>query len=189
MKKAPRQKPSCPRPKTPHQRELTTKRRGELAEVAFTHKAVSLGFAVSKPYGDSQRYDFILDSGTALYRIQVKSSSTLLNGLYHVNSQRRTGGGTVPYLPSEVDFLIAYLIPEDSWFILPIALIGNRASLLFNPKGYSRGPGVYGAYREAWDLLRQPRQCSSCGHSVPTGSCGADTGCRIGGCPSHPRFL
>ena len=44
------------------QHELTTKRRGELAELAFTLKAASLGFGVAKPYGDSERYDFILDS-------------------------------------------------------------------------------------------------------------------------------
>ena len=167
-----------PRTKTARQRELTTKRRGELAEVAFTHRAVRLGFAISKPYSDSQRYDFILDSGTALYRVQIKSTSTLLNGLYHVNSHRRTGGGTVPYLPSEVDFLIAYIIPEDAWFILPIDLVAARTSLLFNPKNYYRDPGLYGDYREAWDLLREPRQCASCGHSVPTRSCGSSAGCR-----------
>src|SRR5882672_11123806 len=42
-------------------RELTTKRRGELAELAFTLKATALGFTVSKPYGDSNRYDAIVD--------------------------------------------------------------------------------------------------------------------------------
>ena len=74
------------RPKTARQREATTKRRGELAELAFVYKAASLGFGVAKPYGDSERYDFILDSGSKLWRIQVKSTSTLLNGMYHVNS-------------------------------------------------------------------------------------------------------
>ena len=34
------------------------KKRGELAELAFLHKAVSLGFPVSKTYGDSDRFDF-----------------------------------------------------------------------------------------------------------------------------------
>ncbi|MGH9494656.1 MAG: group I intron-associated PD-(D/E)XK endonuclease, partial [Candidatus Sulfotelmatobacter sp.] len=41
--------------------ELNTKRRGELAELAFTLKAASLGLGVSKPYGDSERYDVIVD--------------------------------------------------------------------------------------------------------------------------------
>jgi hypothetical protein len=34
------------------------------------HKAAALGFGVAKPYGDSERYDFILDSGERLWRVQ-----------------------------------------------------------------------------------------------------------------------
>src|SRR5713101_7932451 len=52
----------------------TLKQRGELAEMAFTYKAAGLGFGVAKPYGDSERYDFILDSGVKLWRVQVKST-------------------------------------------------------------------------------------------------------------------
>jgi len=43
--------------------ECNTKRRGELAELAFAHKASALGFKVAKPYGTSERYDFVVDSG------------------------------------------------------------------------------------------------------------------------------
>jgi len=142
------------RKQTPREREITTKRRGELSELAFTYKAASLGFAVSRPFGDSERYDFILDSAGRLLRVQVKSSTTLLNGLYHVNGHRRTGGGrAVPYEPSEVDFLVAHIVPEDTWFILPIGVILRATSLLFAPRGFPR-PALYDAYREAWHLLR-----------------------------------
>jgi hypothetical protein len=166
MKQTPRRTHSCQGAQTPRQRELNTKRRGELAEIAFAHKAIALGFPVCQPFGDSERYDFILDGGQALWRIQVKSSTHILSGLYHVNAHRRTMGTAVPYLPSEVDFLAAYIIPEDSWFILPLDLIQSRTSLLFSPKNYYRGQGIYGDYREAWDQLRQPRKCQACGSNV-----------------------
>ena len=39
----------------------TSKQRGELAEMMFMVKAAQKGFATAKPYGDSRRYDFILD--------------------------------------------------------------------------------------------------------------------------------
>jgi hypothetical protein len=52
----------------------TRKRRGEAAESVFLAKAVSMGFGVAKPWGDSERYDFILDSGRPLWRVQVKSA-------------------------------------------------------------------------------------------------------------------
>lgn len=93
---APRRSPASG-PKTARQRELNTKRRGELSELAFVHKAASLGFGVAKPYGDSERFDFILVSrdwpqGDQLWRVQVKSTATLSQGFYHVNAHRRTLG-------------------------------------------------------------------------------------------------
>jgi hypothetical protein len=140
--------------KTAEEYELTTKRRGELSELAFVFKAASLGFHVSKPYGDSERYDFILDAGHRLWRIQIKSTTTLMCGLYRINARRRTNHGTVPYQPAEVDFLIAHVIPEDAWFILPIALIQHRTSVLFPPRCHPGQRALFAAYREAWHLLR-----------------------------------
>ena len=42
---------------------FTGKRRGEMAEAAFVAKAVSLGFGVAKPWGDSDPFDFIVAGG------------------------------------------------------------------------------------------------------------------------------
>ena len=144
--------------KTAQEYELTTKRRGELSELAFIFKATSLGFHVSKPYGDSERYDFILDNGSRLLRIQIKSTTTMLCGLYRINSHRRTNHGVLPYKPSAVDFLIAHVIPEDAWFILPIGTIQDRTCVLFPPRHHPRKHAHFAAYREAWHLLREPPQ-------------------------------
>jgi len=142
-------------------RELCTKRRGELAELVFLLIATRLGFVVSKPYGDSERYDFVLDARprrftprapSLLWRIQVKSSTQLLNGLYRINAHRRSGGRALPYLPGEIDFIAAYIIPEDTWYILPLHAV-RATSLLFRRKK-DRRPGLYDQYREAWHLLR-----------------------------------
>jgi hypothetical protein len=48
-------------PQTPYEREQTTKRRGEISELAFALAAARHGFGISRPYGDSERYDIILD--------------------------------------------------------------------------------------------------------------------------------
>jgi hypothetical protein len=62
--KPPPEKPSRKKaaPQSPLQRELSTKRLGELAELAFILKAANLGFGVARPFGDSERYDVILDA-------------------------------------------------------------------------------------------------------------------------------
>jgi len=208
VRRQPVQKKSAPEkpvPQTPRQRELTTKRRGELAELAelaFVLKAANLGFGVARPYGDSERYDFIVDSrlviqkgdplnqchpecskavreakrlaeskdlaqlaltaasnrnsndaAATLHRVQVKCSTQLLNGLYRVNAHRRSNGRAVPYLPGEIHFFAAYIIPEDTWYILPLHAIRGVTSLLFRRRR-DRRPGLYDAYREAWHLLR-----------------------------------
>ncbi|MFZ0297262.1 MAG: group I intron-associated PD-(D/E)XK endonuclease [Candidatus Sulfotelmatobacter sp.] len=53
--------PQASNTKTPFEREQTTKRRGEISELAFALAAARQGFGISRPYGDSERYDIILD--------------------------------------------------------------------------------------------------------------------------------
>jgi PD-(D/E)XK endonuclease len=55
--------PSSATPATNQRQALPPKRRGGIAELAFMQKAVTLGFGVAKPWGDSDRYDYILDAG------------------------------------------------------------------------------------------------------------------------------
>jgi len=158
--------PSTPHPQTPFERELTTKRRGEISELAFALAAARHGFGIVRPYGDSERYDIILDpshlsSSTTLparprlIRVQVKSSTHLLGGLYHVGIHRNDKGRNVPYKLGEIDFFAAYIIPEDLWFIVPLPHILGQLSLLFQPAGGGRRC-VYDSYREAWHLLYEP---------------------------------
>ncbi len=67
----------------------TRKRRGEAAEAAFLAKASGLGFGVAKPWGDSERYDFLLDSGHGdFWRVQVKSTQRYAESRYRVKAVR-----------------------------------------------------------------------------------------------------
>jgi hypothetical protein len=44
----------------------------------------------------------------------------------------------LPYAESELDFLAAYIIPEETWYILPAHQVAGHAGLLFRPKGFPR---------------------------------------------------
>ncbi len=59
-----------------HTAKLDKKNLGELAELAFMRRAASLGFAVAKPWGDSDRYDVIVRFDKMCWRVQVKSVIT-----------------------------------------------------------------------------------------------------------------
>jgi len=52
------------------------KRLGEAVEAAFLAKATMLGFPVLKPWGDSRPYDFAVESGRRLWRVQVKCATS-----------------------------------------------------------------------------------------------------------------
>jgi PD-(D/E)XK endonuclease len=133
------------------------KRRGELVEVAFLHKAVSLGFGAAKPYGDSESYDFILDaregSVTPLWRVQVKSSGTMYKGAYHIMAAHFTKKATKEcYTKNQIDFLVAYIVPETTWYVLPVQVFTPRMFLSFFPHNPD-SRGRYEDYRDAWHLM------------------------------------
>lgn len=131
-----------------------TKRKGELSELAFMYKAVSMGFGVAKPYGDSERFDFIVSSGRRLWRVQVKSTYKRGAHGYGVHAYGNRNRGTEIYTPEEIDLLVVYIVPEDAWYIIPIEAVGGRQSLFFYPQGSQRGLCRYEKYREAWWLLK-----------------------------------
>ncbi len=125
------------------------KKRGEWVEMAFMHKASGLGFGVAKPYGDSERYDFILSSGKCLWRVQVKSTSYGVGGGYCVTVQGRSKGGRVAYTSEEIDILAAYIVLEDIWYMIPVEALQATKTLGLYPAGARKGAGRFEKYREA----------------------------------------
>jgi hypothetical protein len=139
---------------------MNTKARGDLAELAFVLKAASLGFGVSQPHGDNERYDFVVDSGERLWRVQVKSTCCAFGrGGY----QAQSCGGNNLYKAKEIDFLVAYIVPRDIWYVIPVNRIRSLHSLTLYPSGCRKGAGRFECYREAWHLLavHDPAGCSS----------------------------
>ena len=88
--------------------EPTRKRRGEAAEAAFLARATHLGFTVCLPWGDSERYDSVVDMGQRFLRVQVKSATGYAEHRYRVKT---AGASGVPYTPAEIDFFVAYIVP------------------------------------------------------------------------------
>jgi hypothetical protein len=129
---------------------LWSKRRGEVSELAFFHKAASLGFGVAKPWGDSERYDFILDSGQRLWRVQVKSGCHHRNRCYDLHG-RCGNQERAQYTSEDIDIFVGYLVPIDVWYVIPVDKI-KKKNLLFYPYGGARC-GHYERYREAWSLM------------------------------------
>lgn len=131
-------------------RRLTGKRRGEMAEAAFVAKVSSLGFGVAKPWGDSDPYDFIVESGRRLVRVQVKSAYVAgQDGCY---SFRVHGHAQNAYSKEEIDVLVAYVVPEDAWYMFPVSVVQGVRSLKLFP-GSKKKRSRFERYRDAWWVL------------------------------------
>jgi len=132
-------------------RQLNRKRRGEVAEAAFLHKASSLGFSIAKPWGESDRYDFILQSGNSLARVQVKSAYSA--GEYGGYTFHACGNcHTDVYTSQDIDFLVAYIVPDDVWYVLPIEIFRGISGAKLFPQSRRR-MSKFEKYREAWHLM------------------------------------
>lgn len=119
-------------------------------------KAAALGLSVAKPCNEGERYDFIARVDNVCWRIQVKSvwAKSPVRQHYRI----RTSGGSSgkgrkhkPYSENEIDFLVAYIHPEDAWYVFPASFIQGRKSLCVY-SGSKRS--AFEHYREAWKLLK-----------------------------------
>jgi hypothetical protein len=122
------------------------KRCGELSEAAFLLKATEQGFLVAKPWGDSDMYDFILDSGTRLWRVQLKSTAVLQQRGYHVNMMHNAyGKGKVGYKAEDIDMLVAHIPPLEIWYVLPVTVfapLSSSGSIQISGSGPAAGRGI-----------------------------------------------
>ena len=127
------------------------KERGEWAELCFMARAAQEGLKVSKPYGDSASYDVGVEYKSRILRVQVKSTLYTRRGIdsYSLNVH---GPRRQLYPRGAIDFFAVYLIPIDTWYIIPFAAIEGNFSLHFTARSQRQ---KYQKYREAWHLLRE----------------------------------
>ena len=124
------------------------KLRGEWAESVFMARANQHGLPVSKPWGEMCSYDFIIGKTGRFVSVQVKSTL----------SKEKTGyvctvrGGHQAYSAGSFDFLAAYVVPEDAWYLIPAKLIHGKECITLYPNSPT---AKYELYREAWHLMRE----------------------------------
>ena len=136
----------------PPSRTALAKLKGEWAELQFMTRALALGLRVARVYGDSARYDFFVDAGGRLSRVQIKSAWRARHSAYCVGAQRGAPLGKVPYRTQELDFVIGYVVPEEAWYVVPAAVLARQRQFWVYPQR-PNSRGRFEQYRDAWRLL------------------------------------
>ncbi len=127
-------------------RGISAKAKGQLAESIFVVRAEALGLQVSKPLGESDTFDFHVQSRLGTFRVQVKSAWKVPRRHYLVAFTARTTDVSSGY-----DVLVVYIAPMDAWYIIPASVVQERW-LLFYPHAPKK-TGKYEKYLEGWRTL------------------------------------
>jgi hypothetical protein len=124
------------------------KLRGEWAEMRFMVRIAELALPISKPWGDSRSFDFVVGRPRHFKAVQVKSTTFALEEGWMCS----IGSCSKPYPPGSFDFLAAYVVFEDAWYIIPEEkILGMKSISLHTNNNHSK----YESYRENWELLQR----------------------------------
>lgn len=113
--------------------------KGIRCELECAIKFIEQGFIVSVPYGNTSRYDLIVDAGKGKYfRIQCKTAHQNENGSYTIctaNQQFTASARNIKhYDSSQIDFVCSII--EEQLVVIPVALIENCKSKIFRSHNY-----------------------------------------------------
>jgi len=125
-----------------------SKDRGTWAELCFAARSIEEGLRPARPFGEPPGYDFLVHhKSKRLFRVQVKSTTRKQYRCYActIRTQHHV------YKKDSFDFVAAYVIPEDVWYILPEKVVRGMSTVGLCP---DMGGSKYDVYKEAWHLLR-----------------------------------
>lgn len=116
-------------------------------------RACGLDFRVAKPWGNIDPYDVLVGVERGFWRVQVKCAYRRREGEY----EARGAGTKLGYTKNEIDFLAAWAVQKNIWYIVPIEAFEGHKRLHFHPgRRLRRGENRLEKYREAWCLLACP---------------------------------
>ena len=124
------------------------KTQGDNAELKFMLLSHELGHIISKPFGDNSKYDLIIDNGNDLEKVQIKSTSRkdTSSGMDCYNCLVCSGSKQKQkYNEKDVDFIVIYVIPENTWYKIPVKEIKGKTVKLYPHRQSQRN--TYEKYR------------------------------------------
>lgn len=114
---------------------MNTKQVGEISEASILAELLKKGYSVSKPFGDNQHYDLIIDDGGKLLKAQCKTA-TLSNGSLVCPITRTKGiwkkgeAHRETYSNNDVDIFLFYNQDLNKVYWVPFSLVANKKTAI-----------------------------------------------------------
>lgn len=128
---------------------MNTKQVGNLTELQCATRLYELGCAVSIPFGNSEKYDLIIDINDKLYKVQCKHSSEYFNEngeLEYIKfkttwqSHNKNSWAQYKYEENEIDFFATFYNGEC--YLIPQSECSTEKRLRLKPPKNNQTKGV-----------------------------------------------
>lgn len=127
------------------EKNMNTKYKGNITEMECMLAFMKCGYNVLTPYGDCERYDFVVDVNGKFYKIQCKtahSDDDNASFKFECRSSRSNANRTLhhSYSAEEIDYFAT--IFDGKCYLIPIEICGScdkRLRLLPTKNGQTRG--------------------------------------------------
>ena len=132
---------------------LPAKTIGTAGEQFFAYRALEEGLHVAQPLGDNLPYDLLVDSGQEILRLQIKTTTTEVEGKPgKFGFALQHGGNGSSYQDDTVDFFGLVVLPLRTIYIVPKSSMDGRIKAYVYPNN-SESVGRLERYKENWLLL------------------------------------
>ena len=118
-----------------------TKRVGNLTELQCITYLYSLGYSISIPYGNADKYDIILDANNHLYKVQIKHAKEYFDksdgelAYIKINctwqSHNTNGYKRTKYVAENIDYFATYY--KDKCYLIPVSECSTEKILRIKP--------------------------------------------------------
>lgn len=102
-----------------------TTEQGNIGLSRAIYEFTRLGFTALMPLTDCNQYDLVVEKNGAFQRVQVKTTSTLIEGLFHINLMKVETKRNIRKRPTDYDLLFV-LTSDNECFLLPSTILPNR---------------------------------------------------------------
>ncbi|MGB9181462.1 MAG: group I intron-associated PD-(D/E)XK endonuclease, partial [Pyrinomonadaceae bacterium] len=126
---------------------------GNRSEAIVLGAYLDAGFTVSVPFGMGASYDLIVDTGTCLFKIQVKTAWIQKDCVIYKSLRRQPGTGLTrrPYEIGEVDYFAVYCPANKTLYAVPSENHGTHGRLRINPVKNGQAKFIRWAVDFTWE--------------------------------------
>ena len=119
-----------------------TNQKGKITEIEILSKIMKLGYSVSIPFGDKDRYDQVWDINGKMLRIQVKTASPIDEEISAIKFKCTSvsNGKSHTYTKDEIDYFATYW--DNQCYLIPVQECSVEKTLRFAPSKSGQIKGI-----------------------------------------------